>query len=61
MYTLLLYRLLTFCTIVHALQVVLATLLSSHNVSLKPDHPVPRGINDLGYTPDAVHIILHKL
>eukprot|EP00953_Heterococcus_sp_UTEX-ZZ885_P002308 1765-Heterococcus_DN1.PRE.2 len=44
-----------------AVHVALATLLSSYNVSLKPDHPVPRGINDLGYTPDAVHIILNKL
>jgi hypothetical protein len=43
------------------LQVALATLLSSYNVSLKPDHPVPQGITELGYTPDAVHIILNKL
>jgi hypothetical protein len=43
------------------LQVALATLLSSYNVSLKPDHPVPQGITELGYTPDAVHIVLKKL
>eukprot|EP00953_Heterococcus_sp_UTEX-ZZ885_P002313 1766-Heterococcus_DN1.PRE.3 len=29
------------------IKAALATLLSSYNVSLKPDHPVPRGINDL--------------
>jgi hypothetical protein len=39
----------------------LATLLSSYSVSLKPDHLVPQGITELGYTSDAVHIILHKL
>jgi hypothetical protein len=43
------------------LQVALATLLSSYNVALKPDRPVPQGITELGYTPDAVHIVLKKL
>eukprot|EP00953_Heterococcus_sp_UTEX-ZZ885_P002316 1766-Heterococcus_DN1.PRE.6 len=42
-------------------QVALATLLGSYNVSLKPDHPVPTGSSQFGYTPDAVHIILNKL
>eukprot|EP00953_Heterococcus_sp_UTEX-ZZ885_P002310 1765-Heterococcus_DN1.PRE.4 len=42
-------------------QVALATLLGSYNVSLKPDHLIPKGSSQFGYTPDAVHIILNKL
>jgi hypothetical protein len=60
MHTLLLPYILSVLSCMY-LQVALATLLSSYNVSLKPDHPVPQGITELGYTPDAVHIILKKL
>jgi hypothetical protein len=45
----------------HFSQVALATLLASHSIVLKSDHPVPVDLFSGASMPDAVHITLSKL